>query len=455
MSDRIASPEEREAVFRRLRARPENKKCFDCPSKNPTWASVNNGVFICLDCAAQHRGFGVHLSFVRSTILDTWYFEQLAKMEAGGNEKAHSFFIRHGISDNVKSDAKYKSRAGELYREEIRKQAQIILEKGLGGHVDTTTQENENEHFQSFYYQTDPKQDTKSPNTPTNSTATVTPVAITPTTSPTAAKTAETTTTPVTQEEEDDSKEDGTNTSNSTTTTTTVKRSTSTASKKSGLGAKKTTKPGLGAKKVTGAVNFEEMEEKAKSLKIAEPPSPSGTTQVEDLRPSRFAYLDPTDTPSTSNSNGDSENSKNNDNNNSSTSKPNSPYLNRQNNGRQNARSNSVPSKAEDPALGSKFKNATSISSEQYFGTTEENPADKELLYTRFSGSNAISSAQYFGRDEDPKVSDMNAGDVARKFAYQAKNDFASFKSSVSNSSKKITDMTNNFFDDLQRRYNN
>jgi len=253
MSDRIASPEEREAVFRRLRARPENKKCFDCPSKNPTWASVTNGVFICLDCAAQHRGFGVHLSFVRSTILDTWYFEQLAKMEAGGNEKAHSFFIRHGISDNVKSDAKYKSRAGELYREEIRKQAQLILEKGLGGQVDPI-QEIENEHFQSFYYQTDPKQDTKSTNTPTNSTstATVTFVATTTTTtSPTAAKTAETTTAPVTQEEEDDNKEDGTNTSNSTSnsTTTTVKRSTSTASKKSSLGAKKTTKPGLGAKK--------------------------------------------------------------------------------------------------------------------------------------------------------------------------------------------------------------
>jgi len=40
---------------------------------------------------------------------------------------------------------------------------------------------------------------------------------------------------------------------------------------------------------------------------------------------------------------------------------------------------------------------------------------------------------------------------MAQKFAYQAKTDFASFK----NSFTKISDMTSNFFDDLQRRYNN
>lgn len=36
------------------------------------WASVSNGVFICLACAGIHRSLGVGVSVVRSVYMDAW-----------------------------------------------------------------------------------------------------------------------------------------------------------------------------------------------------------------------------------------------------------------------------------------------------------------------------------------------------------------------------------------------
>lgn len=61
-----------EQTFATLQADENNAKCFECGAPSATWASVTNAIFLCQECAGLHRGFGVHLSFVKSTKIDSW-----------------------------------------------------------------------------------------------------------------------------------------------------------------------------------------------------------------------------------------------------------------------------------------------------------------------------------------------------------------------------------------------
>ena len=99
----------------------ENKICFDCGGPFPTCVSINNGVFICTNCAKNHESLGYNISFIHQ-ISSPWDPYLLSYALRGGNSRFKHLCMEYEVNcqslneDDKQKLNKYIIRLGEYNR---------------------------------------------------------------------------------------------------------------------------------------------------------------------------------------------------------------------------------------------------------------------------------------------------------------------------------------------------
>ncbi|KAF9319509.1 ADP-ribosylation factor GTPase activating protein, ER-Golgi transport [Podila horticola] len=455
----MAEPTKQEIqdAFKKLTLHRANKNCFDCHASidNNCWTSIPFGIFLCTDCGALHRSFGTHVSFVRSTVLDKWSWEQLRAMTLGGNATAREYFNKYPTSDNKDAKTKYSSKIGLAYKEKLAQKVKedMIAHPGRSGlehhasdekgtPVTPATPAAEDDFFNTW---SQPKK------APSSSSQTAVPPVV------------------------------GLGATSRVSTARPAK-STLTATRKVGTAAKPMK---LGAKKA-GTISFEEAEARAKAE--AERIEKLGFEAAEEERLQKLAAenakaeaaLRSSQSPAASNTR--TNYYQNNMVSPTDKSRTSSEDMERLGMGMGRMGFGAAPSSSAKAGNGArfggmgsgyspqveenvtaareKFGNQKAISSDQYFGRNNYDADAQSEASNRlqsFSGATSISSNQYFGRPEEsptigsdvslPSLSNISGSELAKKLGSA---DLETLKNAVQTGAGKLTGI----LQDMQARYN-
>ncbi|KAI0454377.1 ArfGap-domain-containing protein [Xylaria acuta] len=94
---------------------PGNNVCADCGARNPSWASWNLGIFLCMRCATIHRKLGTHISKVKSLSMDSWTNDQVETMKRVGNAASNKTYNPQNKRPPVPIDADEADSAMERF----------------------------------------------------------------------------------------------------------------------------------------------------------------------------------------------------------------------------------------------------------------------------------------------------------------------------------------------------
>ena len=108
------------ALINQIYSDKMNSICFDCGNENPVFVSINNGIFLCGQCATVHMSFPQGISIIENNDLYALSENDLKFLALGGNTRLNDFILDEFPKlENYAQKLLYKTRGLDYYRKRL------------------------------------------------------------------------------------------------------------------------------------------------------------------------------------------------------------------------------------------------------------------------------------------------------------------------------------------------